>query len=98
MRMSLSSALAGAAILGAVLTGTATWGSLGDWDWTAELRGGMAPTLIIQGAEDAIPMALVAEWASALPHARLLRLANTAHFPHAERPEIVFPAIEDFLK
>lgn len=82
---------------GMTKTNPATFGSLGDWDWTAALRAVQAPVLIIHGEEDAIPMALVAEWETALPHARLLRLAETAHFPHAERPEIVFPAIEEFL-
>lgn len=82
---------------GMTKTSEITFGSLGDWDWTAGLRRVDAPTLVIHGEEDAIPMALVAEWASALPNAQLLRLPDTAHFPHAERPEIVFPAIENFL-
>lgn len=46
----------------------------------------------------AIPMAMVSEWVRAMPHARILRLAGTGHFPHAERPSIVFPAIETFLR
>lgn len=83
---------------GMTKTGAATWASLGEWDWTADLRRVTAPVLIIHGEEDAIPMTLVAEWATALPNARLLRLPDTAHFPHAERPEIVFPAIEEFLR
>ena len=69
-------------------------GSLGDWDWTADLKKVSAPALIIHGEEDAIPMAMVAEWATALPNARLMRVRDTAHFPHAERPDAVFPAIE----
>jgi proline iminopeptidase len=56
-----------------------------------------APALIIHGEEDAIPMAMVAEWASALPNARLMKVANAAHFPYAERPDVVFPEIEKFL-
>jgi len=76
----------------------ATFGSLGDWNWTADLARVTAPTLIIHGEEDAIPMAMVSEWVTALPNARILRLPRTAHFPHAEQPKIVFPAIETFLK
>ena len=40
---------------------------------------------------------MVAEWASALPNARLMKVASAAHFPYAERPEVVFPEIEKFL-
>jgi len=83
---------------GMTKTNPATFGSLGEWDWTAELARVPAPTLIIHGDEDAIPMAMVNGWITALPNARILRLAQTAHFPHAERPKIVFPAIETFLR
>lgn len=83
---------------GMTKTNEATFASLGDWDWTADLMRVTAPALIIHGEEDAIPMKLVEEWATALPNARLLRLPDTAHFPHAERPEIVFSAIEEFLR
>jgi len=82
---------------GMTQTNAATFTSLGDWDWTADLAKVAAPTLIIHGDEDAIPMAMVSQWSAALPNARLLRLSHTAHFPHAERPSIVFPAIETFL-
>jgi pimeloyl-ACP methyl ester carboxylesterase len=41
---------------------------------------------------------MVAEWAVALPHARLVRVPNAAHFAYAERPGIVFPEIEKFLR
>jgi proline iminopeptidase len=90
-------ASAAAIRFGMTKTNEATFASLGDWDWTADLVRVSAPVLVIHGEEDAIPMKLVEEWATALPSARLLRLPDTAHFPHAERPEIVFPAIEEFL-
>jgi proline iminopeptidase len=82
---------------GMTKTNAATFGSLGDWNWTADLAAVKAPTLIIHGEEDAIPMAMVSEWVTALPNARIIRLPRTAHFPHAEQPKIVFPAIETFL-
>jgi proline iminopeptidase len=82
---------------GLMKTNPATFGSLGDWNWTADLARVHAPTLIIHGQEDAIPMAMVSEWVTALPNARILRLPHTAHFPHAEQPKVVFPAIETFL-
>jgi proline iminopeptidase len=82
---------------GTAKTSEVTFESLGDWDWTADLRKVSAPALIVHGEEDAIPMAMVAEWASALPNARLMKVPNAAHFPYAERPALVFPEIEKFL-
>lgn len=79
-------------------TGEATWASLGEWDWRPELAGVKAPVLVIHGDEDAIPLAQVREWVTALPDARILVLGKTGHFPHAEKPDVVFPAIEQFLK
>lgn len=82
---------------GMTKTNPVTFSSLGDWDWTAELAHVDAPVLIIHGEEDSIPMAMVMNWVTALPNARILRLPHTGHFPHAEQPAIVFPAIETFL-
>ncbi|HSP14064.1 MAG TPA: alpha/beta fold hydrolase [Thermoanaerobaculia bacterium] len=98
VKSDLCTAPAEAIRFGSTKTNPATFSSLGNWDWTASLKHVTAPTLIIHGEEDAIPMTMVAEWATALPHARLLRVPNAAHFPHAERPAIVFPAIEEFLR
>lgn len=82
---------------GMTRTSEETWKSLGDWNWTADLARLRVPVLILHGEEDAIPMAMVEEW-KALPNATLVKLPETGHFPHAERPEIVFPAIEKFLR
>ncbi len=82
---------------GMTKTNPITFGSLGDWDWTADLAKVKAPVLVIHGDEDAIPMAMVNRWVTALPDARILRLKKTAHFPHAERRQIVYRAIEEFI-
>jgi proline iminopeptidase len=82
---------------GMTKTNPTTFGSLGDWNWNPQLAAVKVPTLVIHGEEDAIPMALVREWSTVMPEARLLRLPATGHFPHAERPDIVFSAIEAFL-
>lgn len=82
---------------GMTKTNPATFASLGDWNWTAELARVRTPTLVIHGEEDAIPMSMVEEWTTSMPSARLLRLPETGHFPHAERPAIVFREIERFL-
>jgi len=77
-------------------TNPTTFESLGDWNWTADLARVRVPTLILHGEEDAIPLEMVREW-TALPNARLVPLPKTGHFPHAERPKVVFREIEQFL-
>lgn len=79
------------------VTNPATMESLGDWDLRADLAGVTAPTLVIHGEAETIPMDLVEEWTTALPDARLLRVPDAAHFPYVERPDLVWPAIERFL-
>jgi len=82
---------------GLTVTNGAVMASHGDWDLRAALRTLRTPTLVVHGEADAIPMDLVAEWAAALPNARLVRVPRAGHFPYAERPEIVWPAVERFL-
>ena len=82
---------------GLTTTNRVVMGSYGDWDLRAALTGVPAPTLVVHGEEESIPMDLVAEWTTALPHARLLRVPRAAHFTYAERPELVWPAVEAFL-
>lgn len=97
VKSDLCSASAEAIRYGMTKTNGTTSASMGDWDWTAQLAKVKVPALVIHGAEDAIPMHLVSEWIRAMPDARILRLPKTGHFPHAEQPAIVFPAIESFL-
>lgn len=97
VKSDLCTAPAEAIRYGMTKTNETTFASLGDWDWTAQLARVNVPTLIIHGDEDAIPMNMVSEWVRAMPEARILRLPDTGHFPHAEQPAIVFPAIESFL-
>lgn len=82
---------------GMAVTNPATMASLGDWDFRQGLARVTAPTLVIHGEAEAIPMDLVEEWTRALPAARLLRVPGAAHFPYAERPEIVWPELLAFL-
>lgn len=79
------------------VAGPRTSESLGEWDLRAGLAAVTAPTLIVHGEADAIPMDLVAEWAAALPHATLVKVPGASHFPYVERPDLVWPAIENFL-
>jgi proline iminopeptidase len=75
-----------------------TWNSLGNWDFREGLKGVTAPTLIIHGEEESIPMDMVEEWTKVLPHSELKKIPKAAHFPYAERPEEVWPIIESFLQ
>jgi proline iminopeptidase len=71
--------------------------SYGDWDLRPQLRTLNVPTLVVHGEDESIPMDLVEEWVTSLPHARLMRVPKAAHFTYAERPELVWPAVERFL-
>jgi proline iminopeptidase len=80
------------------VAGPYTLESLGEWDFRAGLAAVKAPTLVIHGESDAIPMDLVEEWTTALPAAKLVRIPGASHFPYVERPDLVWPAIEAFLQ
>jgi proline iminopeptidase len=72
-------------------------GYFGDWDLRDRLRHLETPTLIVHGEEESIPMDLVEEWVTALPHAQLFRVPRAAHFTYAERPDLAWPEVERFL-
>jgi proline iminopeptidase len=72
--------------------------SLGAWDFRPGLAAVTAPTLIIHGDADAIPMDLVEEWTAAMPDAKLVKIPGASHFPYVERPDLVWPLIEKFLR
>lgn len=71
--------------------------SLGNWDWTTSLNKAVAPTLIIQGELDPLPIESARKWAAAMPNARLLELKGIGHFPYVEAPEVFFAAVDRFL-
>jgi proline iminopeptidase len=91
---------AGAAAIraGMGIAGPHTLTSLGEWDFRPALAAVKAPTLIVHGELEAIPMDLVEEWTTALPAARLVKVPGASHFPYVERPDLVWPAIEEFLQ
>jgi len=72
-------------------------GSYGNWDLRAKLRTLTVPTLVVHGEEESIPMDLVEEWVTSMPNAKLMKVPRAAHFTYAERPELVWPAVERFL-
>ena len=82
---------------GLTTTNRVVMASFGDWDLRPRLRQLQVPTLVVHGEQDAIPMDLVEEWVTALAHAQLLRVPHAAHFPYAEQPDVVWPAVMRFL-
>lgn len=72
--------------------------SLGSWDWRPALRRVNAPTLIIHGTADPLPVASAREWAAALPDARLVLLQGIGHFPYLETPDAFFTAVDTYLR
>jgi 3-oxoadipate enol-lactonase len=63
------------------------------------LRHIEAPALIIAGVLDVLtPSYQSAEMARRMPHSEFIRLWRSSHFSMLERPEVVVPAIERFLK
>lgn len=76
------------------------WDSLGDYDLLApgQLGSVRAPTLILHGRQDPIPMESSIAAAQAMPTAELVLIDGSGHVPYVERPDILFPAIRAFLE
>ena len=74
-----------------------TWASLGAYDWRPALRQVTAPTLIIHGDREVIPMEYAREWAATMPNGRLLIMRGLGHFLYVEDPARFFSAIDAFL-
>jgi proline iminopeptidase len=74
------------------------WHSLGDYDLLADptFRAIDAPTLIVHGRQDPIPLVSSEQCASAL-HATLVVLDQCGHVPYVEQPDGLFDTIEKFL-
>jgi proline iminopeptidase len=75
-----------------------TSASLGEWDWRPALRRVTAPTLVIHGTRDPLPLEGARGWATTLPNSRLLLLEGIGHFPYLEVPERFFDVVGTFLR
>jgi proline iminopeptidase len=71
--------------------------AFGKWDFTRSFREVTAPLLVIHGARDTLGLAMNRSWAKAIPNGRLLVIPEGVRAVYAERPEAVFPAIDEFL-
>lgn len=76
---------------------TLVMGSSGATDLWREAATIKVPTLIVQGAEDAMPMAMPRELAETIPGAQLRVIEGAGHFPYIEKPAETFAAINNFL-
>ncbi len=74
------------------------WESLAGYDLTKKLPLVTAPTLVLQGAHDAIPLASSSLIAATLPRAELVVLDESAHVPYVEGEDAFFAAVRDFLQ
>jgi proline iminopeptidase len=71
--------------------------SLGAWDWRQSVSDVQTPALVVHGTADAVPIEGAVEWVTALPDARLLRVAGAGHLPWLEAPDAVLGSIDTFL-
>ncbi len=74
------------------------WLSVGEWDILPKLKVVTAPTLIISGKDDMLPLESSQAWARAFPNARLLVINDAGHLTHVEQPELFFNALDVFLQ
>lgn len=78
----------GAAILGRLRRG---------YDWRDRLRALSAPTLVLHGEADPLPLADYASDPYKLPTARVIAVPSSGHMPFWEAPQRFFALIESFL-
>ena len=85
--------------MAASLTGAAVLARLRreGYDWREQLRALSAPTLVIHGERDALPVEVATEIAALLPRARSILIPDAGHMPFWEAPERLFPVVSDFL-
>ena len=72
--------------------------SLAGGDLRSSAAAITGPVLLVEGLRDPTPTAAFDEWAAVLSRVTRLRVAAGGHFAHAERPEIVLPAVDAFLR
>ena len=68
------------------------------YDWRALVAAIRAPTLVVHGADDPLPLDVARELVATIPDARLAVIPAAGHMPFWERPEELFPIVETFLE
>lgn len=67
------------------------------FDIREQLSAIRARTLIFHGDKDFLPFQGSEAWAASIPGARLVRRAEVGHYLPVERPDLFFPAVEEWL-
>lgn len=72
------------------------------YDWTDRLRDLRAPTLVVHGAADVLPLSEATHTAASLAAAgcavRVMPIADAGHNPFWETPDAFFAAVQAFLE
>lgn len=68
------------------------------YDWTADVGAVRAPTLVLHGDGDLLPVTVAHDIAAAIPRHRLVLVPGAGHMPFWEAPDLFFPAVEHFLR
>lgn len=68
------------------------------YDWTSLVRGVHAPTLVIHGSRDLLPLSVAREIVAHIPRSGLAAMESSGHMPFWEQPEDFFATVEDFLQ
>jgi proline iminopeptidase len=69
----------------------------GQWDFTGALRDVRAPLLVIYGALNPDAVQAQRGWAAAVQDGRMLVIPGAGKGAHADRPDLFFPAVDEFL-
>ena len=87
-----------AAIRNRPLVETATFASLGAWDFRPLLARLSMPALVVEGERTNVPLAATREWVRALPNARLVLIPDAGHEMFVDQPRRFLQAAEAFLQ
>ncbi|HEX5726067.1 MAG TPA: alpha/beta hydrolase [Longimicrobiaceae bacterium] len=80
-------------------TARVTPSTLGDWDFTTRwITPDSVPLLVVHGNADPLALAAQQRWGLAVPNTRVLAVPGAGKGAHADRPDVVFPAIGAFLR
>jgi pimeloyl-ACP methyl ester carboxylesterase len=67
------------------------------YDWRPSIQSINVPTLVVHGADDALPLAVSESNSYIIPNARHEVIPSSGHMPFWEAPQRFFELIESFL-
>lgn len=76
---------------------SATFASLGDWDFRPMLAKLKIPVLVVEGEMTNVPLDATREWVKWSPGARFLLIQGAGHLNYLERPDVFYPEVGLFL-